>query len=169
MVIFVTGGLLVMIHDDVLCYQTWPGAAFTQPGSQIISTRGGGEWALISSNLHLNLNTVFWFGQNFVGISWYLLSVADQIWGDAIRGRGGAWPGDGNEARSQDHSVTVQIQYNRVMSLLHKRSDHVKKSEKEVARMLLQYGCCNNFNCRRDLYGFLHFRIHHFLNYGVFI
>ena len=50
---FVTGGLLVMIHDDVLCYQTWPGAAFTQPGSQIISTRGRPT----QRALHLNLNS----------------------------------------------------------------------------------------------------------------
>ena len=45
-----------MIHDDVLCYQTWPRAAFTQPGSQIISTRGRPtQRALIA--LHLNLNS----------------------------------------------------------------------------------------------------------------
>ena len=58
MVMFVTGGLLVMIHDDVLCYQTWPRAAFTQPGSQIISTRGTDQHRELSYlALHLNLNS----------------------------------------------------------------------------------------------------------------
>ena len=58
---FVTGGLLVMIHDDVLRYQTWPGAAFTQPGSQIISTRGSvrRELSILPVYIHLNLNSLY--------------------------------------------------------------------------------------------------------------